>query len=61
MKDDPYDNGAPVYGKEHTWRALQATYRVNDRLSISGVIGGFANIGNTQADPGYGLQVKYEF
>jgi len=61
MKDDPYDNGAPVYGKEHSWYALEASYLVNDRLTISGVFGSFGNIGNTQADPGVGLQVKYEF
>jgi len=61
MKDDPYDNGAPVYGKEHSWYALEATYLVNDRLTLSGIIGSYGNIGNTQADPAFGLQVKYEF
>jgi hypothetical protein len=61
MKDDPYDNGAPVYGMEHSWYALEATYLVSDRLTISGVFGSFGNIGNTQADPAVGFQVKYEF
>jgi hypothetical protein len=61
MKDDPYDNGAPVYGKEHSWYGLEATYLVSNRLAISGVLGSFGNIGNTQADPALGFQVKYEF
>jgi hypothetical protein len=61
MKSDPYDDGAPVYGKEHSWYALEATYLVNDRLTLSGVIGSYGNIGNTQADPAVGFQVKYEF
>jgi hypothetical protein len=60
-KASPYDNAAPLMGKEHSWHALSATYIVNDRLTVSGVLGAFGTIGNSSADPSVGLQVKYEF
>ncbi|HUW58947.1 MAG TPA: DUF3034 family protein [Planctomycetota bacterium] len=61
QKKNPYHKIPGLIGREDDWHALSASYIMSDRVTITGVLGWFGNIANSNADPGAGLQVKYEF
>ena len=61
QKKNPYHRIPGLIGRESHWHAVSASWIANERVTVTGVLGWFGNIANSNADPGVGLQVKYEF
>jgi len=61
MKNNSYNRIAELVDKEDNWHAFSVSWIATDRLTLTGVLGMLGTIGNTQADPTFSIQVKYEF
>ncbi|KPJ53211.1 MAG: hypothetical protein AMS16_05505 [Planctomycetes bacterium DG_58] len=61
QKSNPYHTFPVLIGREQNWHSVSASWIVNDRLTVTGMLGSFGTIANSRADLVGGLQVKYEF
>ena len=63
QKNDPYSSPARsgLLGDEDNWHGVGLAILISDSLTISGGVGWLGNVGNTDADGAWGLQVKYDF
>lgn len=62
QNNNPYHRAHGVVGKEANLRhGILVAWLVSDSLTIAGAWGRLGEIGNTQSDCVWGIQVKYEF
>ena len=61
QKSNPYHTFPFLIGREQNWHSVSANWIVNDRLTVTGMVGSFGTMLNSRADLVGGLQVKYEF
>jgi len=57
----PNLNNQGLLGRESNWHAIGIGVVVTDNLTIGTAVSWLGNLGNTNGDGSWGLQVKYEF
>ena len=61
QKSNPYDRVPGLLGDEGNWHAILLGFAITDRLTVAAAWARLGEVGNTDADGAWGVQVKYEF
>ena len=61
QKSNPYDRVPGLIGDEGNWHSIIVAFILTDRLTVAFAWARLGEVGNTDADGAWGVQVKYEF